>query len=161
PYLKQLTYIPTVQFVGISGSLSMHNTSTKGDIDLFVITQAHTIWITRFILLLYKYLVIAINKDVGIKFCFNLFFSVKGLNIPSIKQNEYIGHEILQLKPVLDKNNLYDAFLASNKWVKHFFPQVSLSKAKLPDKTLYQPKLIKFLDNVLQRIQTWWLRKKG
>lgn len=160
PFIHKLAYIPTVKFVGISGSLSMNNTSNEGDVDLFVITSANSIWLTRFIVLVYKYIVMAIQKEIGSKMCFNMFFSEKGLQLPPEKQNEYTAHEILQLRSVVDKDSIYMSFLYSNKWLVRLFPQTKISKQQNNNK---KPVLfiLQYLDSFFRIIQEWWLNRKG
>ena len=48
--INRLRFIPTVNFIGISGSLSMQNSNLDDDIDIFVICQSGLVWITRFLL---------------------------------------------------------------------------------------------------------------
>lgn len=160
-YIKLLRSIPTIQYVGISGSLSMSNTSNEGDIDIFIITKPNTIWTTRFLVLIYKYIIIAIRNDIGSKFCFNLFFSEKGLQIPAHKRNEYIGHELLQLKSVVNKEHTYEALLFSNKWLKKFFPNNSLQQVSVKNRLSNESKYYNAIDLLTKHIQILWLKKNG
>ena len=86
----------------------------KGDIDIFVIISVNRIWTARFLLLLHKYILKVTNPEIGKKLCYNLFFAEDGLEIAKNKQNEYIGHEILQLKPIINKNDTYSRFINKN-----------------------------------------------
>ncbi len=45
--IKRLYRIPTVQFIGISGALSLENSERNDDIDLFVIASKGSLWLTR------------------------------------------------------------------------------------------------------------------
>lgn len=161
-YLQWTRGIPFILFVGVSGSLSMLNMTENGDIDLFVITKRNSIWQARFVLLLYKYILKLINPDIGEKLCFNLFFSEDGLEIQKMKQNEYIGHEILQIKTVVNKNGIYDQFLEKNRWILKFFPNVQLNlfKKNLSKNLSKNSWFINFLENAFKTPQTWWLAKK-
>ena len=51
--IQKLSIIPSVMFIGISGSLSMMNAEKNHDIDLFVIAKHQTIWATRLFLILF------------------------------------------------------------------------------------------------------------
>lgn len=155
--------IPFMQFVGISGSLSMMNMTEKGDIDIFIITTSQSLWTTRFIMLVYKYFLKVTDPDIGNKLCFNLFFSEDGLEIAKNKQNEYIGHEILQLKPLLNKNFTYEQFLEKNKWIVKIFPnvQINIRAMRSSKKLSRQPFYLNLLEEMLKKLQVWWLSCKN
>ncbi|MGB9707667.1 MAG: hypothetical protein ACPL1D_02865, partial [Microgenomates group bacterium] len=78
------------------------------------------------------------TKKFKDKVCLNLFFDERALQVPKFKQTEYVAHEVLQMKPVVNKDNLYERFLKANKWVKKFFPNVGILNSKLKIKN---PKL--------------------
>src|SRR3989344_1207855 len=42
-----LRLIPTIVFVGITGSLAMKNSNPESDIDLMIITKKDSLWLTR------------------------------------------------------------------------------------------------------------------
>ncbi|GAB4219500.1 MAG: hypothetical protein Fur009_5970 [Candidatus Microgenomates bacterium] len=56
------------------------------------------------------------------KVCLNLFFDESDLQAPKFKQSEYVAHEVLQMKPIINKSQTYENFLAANRWVMSFFP---------------------------------------
>src|SRR3990167_1990634 len=99
---------------------------TLGEYGIFINTAKKRLWSGRliantiaFLLGLKRKRLVQQAKD---KICLNLFFEKTDLTIPKVKRNEYIGHEILQVKPVLNKNNTYEMFLQANKWVFGLFP---------------------------------------
>lgn len=162
-YLAWTEHIFSIQLLGVSGSLSMMNMTEKGDIDIFVITTSKTVWTTRFILLMYKYFLKFKNPDIGNKLCFNLIFSEDGLEIAKNKQNEYIGHEILQLKPIVNKNRVYDRFLKKNSWISKFFPNVliNVKKNNLSKKMSENSGFPEFIEYAFKMSQVWWLNIKN
>lgn len=161
--LSWTTQIPFIQFVGVSGSLSMLNMTKNGDIDIFVIADSQTIWTIRFILLVYKHFLKLKNPDIGNKLCFNLFFDETGLEIAKNKRNEYIGHEVLQVKSIINKNNTYERFLRKNTWILNFFPnvQLNLKDMKASKKLSRQPFYLIFTEEILKKLQVWWLDRKN
>ncbi len=56
------------------------------------------------------------------KVCLNLFFDESALQVPKFKQTEYVAHEVLQMRPIINKDNIYEKFLKANKWVLKIFP---------------------------------------
>ena len=59
------------------------------------------------------------HKD---KVCLNLFFDESNLKVPKFKQTLFVGHEVLQMKPIIIKDNIYEKFLVANLWVQNIFP---------------------------------------
>jgi hypothetical protein len=143
-FVKLLSKFPQIILFGISGGLSMLNSDSKDDIDIFIITQENRIWTGRMIALLLSSL-FGIrrsfrDKNVKDKLCFNLFFDESCLEIPDFKKNRYIAHEIVQMKPLVIKNNSYSSFLEKNRWVSSFFPNLSIEKLTMTHKSfLVQP----------------------
>lgn len=56
------------------------------------------------------------------KVCLNLFFDESNLEVPSFKKTEFVAHEVLQMKPIINKFQTYERFLYDNRWVLSFFP---------------------------------------
>ncbi|PIU74306.1 hypothetical protein COS77_02270 [Candidatus Roizmanbacteria bacterium CG06_land_8_20_14_3_00_34_14] len=56
------------------------------------------------------------------KVCLNLFFDESNLKVPKFKQTLFVGHEVLQMKPIVIKDNIYQRFLEVNEWVFRLFP---------------------------------------
>ena len=133
-YLKILNRLPFLLLTGISGSVAMKNAKETDDIDIFFITIKNRLWTARFCaVILAQILGIKRNrrdKVVTDKVCLNLFFDSKNVKIPAHKQNEYVAHEVLQLKPVLNRNSTYEMFLSENFWVKNYFPNVVIPQKK-------------------------------
>lgn len=157
-YLTNLEYIPSIQLIGISGSMSMLNGTSLDDIDLFIITRSGYLWSTRFLVLIYKKLICLVNPTLGRKLCFNMFFAEDGLKISKEKQNIYVAHEILQLKVFYNKKGIYHKFLAENDWVNTIFPNANVHFETAIEATKYYSK-VSIIESILGSIQKWWLRR--
>lgn len=125
-YIGFLTRFHHLQFVGLSGSVASMNARQGDDIDLFIITEQSRLWTGRMIAGILAFLMgikrmrgSTIQKDTV---CLNLFFDKKELQVPVEKQTEYVAHELLQLVPLVNKNNTYETFLNQNRWVLSIFP---------------------------------------
>lgn len=118
--------IPTVLLVGVSGGLAMENASSKDDIDLFVITDEGKLWQTRFLLLcilqaLGKRRKKSDSKQAARgKCCLNILIDEN--NLAQNGKDIYTAHEVLQLKVLWEKGDVYSKFLAANSWVFKFLP---------------------------------------
>ncbi|KKP60062.1 MAG: hypothetical protein UR54_C0020G0005 [Candidatus Roizmanbacteria bacterium GW2011_GWA2_34_18] len=62
------------------------------------------------------------NNHVRNRVCLNLFFDENNLKVPKFKQTEFVGHEVLQMRPIIVKGNTYEGFLKANEWVFRLFP---------------------------------------
>jgi predicted nucleotidyltransferase len=138
-YIKLLSLLPQIKLVGLSGSISMMNAKKNDDIDLFIITAKNRLFTGRFIaLMLAQILGLRRSRDLATQFfhkykdkvCLNLFFDESNLKVPKFKQTEFVGHEVLQMKPVINKDHIYERFLGENQWVFGLFPN-SKSECRL------------------------------
>lgn len=127
-YRKLIYLFPQIMLVGISGSVSMMNADREDDIDLFIITAGNRLFTGRLIALVLAQ-ILGLRRQRGSisdrhtdKVCLNLFFDENDLKVPRFKQTEFVGHEMLQMKPIIDKSGIYERFLAANRWVFELFP---------------------------------------
>ncbi|MFN4212839.1 MAG: hypothetical protein ACK4FL_02655 [Microgenomates group bacterium] len=107
------------------------------------------------------------NKN---KVCLNLFFDEANLSVPNFKKTEYVAHEILQMKPIINKHQTYEKFLWENRWIYRLFPNAQkdsrgLLKADFhgyPRKSVIQnlwKSLTDKVESLLRRLQLNIIRK--
>lgn len=131
PYLDVLRKFGVFSLVGLSGSVAMDNAGRDADVDLFIIAQKGRMWTGRAVAL-------AAAALMGIRrgrttlnprnqVCLNMFMDEADLTVPKSKQNEFVAHEILQMKPVFTRGAIYDRFLKENSWIYKFFPNAQSS----------------------------------
>ena len=125
-YIKWLSIFPQIKLVGLSGSIAMMNADLDDDIDLFIITAKNRLFTARFLATTLAF-IIGLKRGIGLekapnKVCLNLFFDESKLTVPKIKKTEFVAHEILQMKPIISKGNVYQQFLKANRWVFKLFP---------------------------------------
>ncbi|MEK7551617.1 MAG: hypothetical protein AAB532_03375 [Patescibacteria group bacterium] len=136
--IKKISNIPTVNFIGISGSLAMKNSGINDDIDIFVISKDNLVWLTRLLLVFYL-------KTLGVyrkkhekspkdKICLNLIIGDGSTSFTKKRQNLYIAHEIVQLMPLFQRENTYLNFIDKNKWIFKFLPNANkrIKEYKIP-----------------------------
>lgn len=118
--------IPTVKLVGISGSLSMMGSSRVDDIDLFIITSKNRIWVSRLFLIILTSLTGLRRKrhekilSANGKICINLILEEGSLE--QNKKNIYLAHEVLQMRLLWQKDQIYSQFLHANSWAFKYLP---------------------------------------
>lgn len=137
--VKILSFIPTLEYIGISGSLSMNNAANSDDIDLFFITKKNTLWISRFIVNLtlgmLKQKRSRNGRNFKNKICPNMFMCVDKLSFGTNNKTLYEAHEIIQVNTVFDRIGAKELLLSKNKWVKDFFPNISIKNSKRQKKS--------------------------
>lgn len=159
---RLLQYIPSVEFIGLSGSLAMSNADTDADIDLFIITKPHTLWLTRLFMLLLLECCGMRRKRTGNIFsdtvCVNMLLDTKHLSFPKERHDFYTAHEIVQLKPLIDRGEIYEQFLLQNTWVLHFLPNAfgKIRRSRRRDKSSFYWFLP--LELLARSVQVWYMK---
>lgn len=125
-FVDFLKYIPGIKLVGITGALAMENAKKQDDIDLFIITGANFLWTTRFIVTSFFEL-LGIRrqpsaKTTNNKICLNMYLDENNLSLPEAERDIYLAHEILQMKPLIAKGDIYRKFIQANIWIKKYLP---------------------------------------
>ncbi len=128
--VKIIRQIPSVRLIALTGSVAINNAKATDDIDLFIITSSHTLWLTRLlVLLLIKPFFKTRSPNVKCKtknikypnsLCFNLWLDESTLDIPSDRRNLYTAHEVLQAKPLFDRGGAHSRFILANAWTKDY-----------------------------------------
>lgn len=115
-----LSEIPSIMFIGISGSLAARDSHEDDDIDLFIIAQEKYMWVTRGLSLAVLSRA-GLRRSRGIKhekdtICLNMFLSSNALTFPKSRQDMYTAREIAQIKPLFQRRDMYQRFLNANTW---------------------------------------------
>jgi D-beta-D-heptose 7-phosphate kinase/D-beta-D-heptose 1-phosphate adenosyltransferase len=120
-YLPALTFLPSVLLVAVTGSLALGVAGEDEDIDVLVVAGEGTVWVTRLLLTATLDLLGRRRKPNGgsmkDKICLNMFLDETSLSVPEKERDLYTAHEVLQMKPLFDRGNIYRRFLEANYWV--------------------------------------------
>jgi len=162
-----LSKIPTVQFVGLTGALAMENSDSDDDIDLLIISRSGFLWTTRFFV---TFLLDRQNlrrkpgdRTYKDKICLNMYMDAKCLTLPREEHDLYSAHEILQMKPLVNKNHTYEQVLSANSWAKNYLPVVWKEKQSTPKVSVdnYEvAPLWKPFEQILKQLQIGYMGKK-
>jgi len=164
---KWFSFIPTVRYVGISGSLARLNAEESDDIDLFVIAEAKTVWITRLMLLgLLQILGKRRKRGEAVaqdKICLNFLLDTQHLAFSEKRHEVYTAYEIAQLRCLYDTANTYNKFLLANEWIKNILPHFSYEQKFLKGrKNLFLPIfcfIYSQLEPIVRLFQLWIIRR--
>jgi hypothetical protein len=162
---RLLSVVPWIQCIGVSGSLSMKNADRADDIDIFVITKKNSLWISRLfvtgLLTLFGERRTPGNSLAQDKICLNMWITTDALTIPV--RNLFTAHEVIQLRPLVNKKYMYQKFLKTNAWVKKFLPHALLEKFhdmhRIP-RTKNPHRFIQYGDQVAYVLQKLYMRKR-
>ena len=151
-----LAKFPTVKGVFITGTLAMNNAEEKSDIDLMILTKRNYLWTTRLI----TYLVLRRIMNYGVrkpgdvnqkdKLCLNIWLDESALSWDKKDRNIYSAHEIAQVNPIVDKENIYQRFLQKNKWILDYWP----NSVRIED-IKYEGRKNPNTNNLLEKISFW------
>jgi hypothetical protein len=161
-----ISVIPSIYFVGITGSLSLLNSEEKEDIDLFMICAKNTVWITRFLCVIFlkSFGCYRGRGDIFVKdkICLNMIIGEDCLKIRQERQDLYTAHEIAQLMPIFERGKTYNKFINHNLWIKKFLPN---SIGKINHELIRRKKkkqivnVLRILEPIFRKIQFNLMKK--
>lgn len=147
-----ISKIPTVEFVGVTGSLAMMNSGINSDIDLMIITKHGRLWTTRMISYLVTWLLGFKTRKPKSKFekdrlCLNMWMDESDLVWDKKDRNIYTAHEIAQIVPLINKNKTYEKFLYLNRWILDYWPNsVKIRKINIENRNKLKFSKFKYLN---------------
>ncbi len=124
-----LSFFPTISLIAITGSLAVDNAREDDDLDLFIITRADTLWLTRLFVIPLVSIFYKRRKPFAIRHspfairdsvCLNLWLDESALAVPKNKRSLYTAHEALQAKPLFDRGGAYTKFILANSWTSRY-----------------------------------------
>lgn len=158
--------VPTLLLVGVTGGLAVENAKRNDDIDLFFVARKHTLWLTRALVTLMAEAMGVrrrpADQKVADKVCLNMFMSEDALALPREEQDFFAAHEVLQMKPLWEREHVYQRFLHANRWVQYFLPNAwkvvrNNKKEKKPVWFLF---IFQILEPVAKVLQLGYMKKK-
>jgi hypothetical protein len=161
---KQLSVIPTIKFVGISGALSLENSERDDDIDLFVIVSKGSLWLTRLVMIIVLLFIGRYRRrnqrEVSDKICLNMIIDESAMPFPKKRQDLYTAHEIAQLMPVFERDGIYRKFKIANRWVGKYLPNF-VNRIKNHESRIKSKKrnLLFIFEHIAKIVQLWLIKK--
>lgn len=156
--------IPSVLFVGISGGVAGGSVAEEDDIDLFVITRKGSLYMTRFLLLLFLQLMGKRRRrnQVAVKdtICLNMLIDESSLMFTRDRHDLYTAREIAQIIPLFERNSIYGSFLNENRWTREFLPNATGKSGchSLPQ-SLFPVGILCTLEPLFRTIQGIFIRR--
>lgn len=128
--------VPFIRTVAVTGSVAYGSASKWDDIDLFIVTRRHRLWISALLTLV----LVRLNKLLVLRapqlshFCLSYVHDEQGFSRESWKNrtNPLFARELLKAKPVAGREE-YRKILEQNQWVSNFYSGPYFEKLKLLD----------------------------
>lgn len=164
-HLQWFRWLPFIKVVAVTGALAVNNAQDNDDIDLLIITSSQRLWLSRLLLIgLTEILGVRRRPDqkqVADKICLNMFLTTKALKVPKEKQNLYTAYEVMQVKPVVNRQKTFENFLEVNgSWVKRFLPNFKVPVKAFPSSGNKSGRLLDLVDAVNFWLQRWYMRSR-
>ncbi|MDD5031706.1 MAG: hypothetical protein PHR36_01520 [Patescibacteria group bacterium] len=125
---KIFKFIPWVKMIAVGNIIGAHNLKRGGDIDLFIITEARRVWLTRFFCVLATKILGLRPKpgEMQDKICLSFFISEEAMDLESLMipggQDTYFIYWLAGLAPIYDRDDIYNKFIEANIWLKNYLP---------------------------------------
>jgi hypothetical protein len=154
---RAIGMLPSVRFVAVCNSLALSNADTESDIDMFVIANKGTVWITRL-------LVVTALKLFGLrptershadKLCLSFFISDSALDLSAVALeggDPYLRYWIASLVPLYD-DGIGERFFAANAWIADSIPSWRREPAMQREFSAPGAAAMRMFDGVAKRIQ--------
>lgn len=118
-YLRLISKVPWVKYIGLTGANSFESCNETDDIDLFIITSPNRLWISYLILVLF-------TKVVGKRNILCINYLVDEDNLAIREKNYFTAVQIIQMMPVFD-NGLQKKLIDRNPWIFKVLPNATLN----------------------------------
>lgn len=121
-----LKLVPWIKLVGVSGGVAMNNAGKSDDIDFFIIAGKNRIWVSRLLTIGLLSLVRQRRKradkgrKIAGKLCLNILLEEDKLEQKN--KDIFVAHEVLQMKPLWQRDGIYSKYLEDNAWAMKFLP---------------------------------------
>lgn len=155
--VRFLSFFPTISLILVTGSLAISNAKARDDIDLMVVTQSNTLWLTRLLVIPLLSLFFPRRHPQTKTFlpdavCLNLWLDESSLAIPMNKRNLYTAHEVLQALPLFDRGGVYHRFVEANSWTKKYLANAFQVAKEVGGEVMQNRAQKNFVPRILNRL---------
>ncbi|MFO0703376.1 MAG: hypothetical protein U0525_01485 [Patescibacteria group bacterium] len=165
--LSLLSKIPSILFIGITGSCAHEISKVDDDIDLILVTKKNSLFVTRALVLFISHLFgkrRTISGPVKNKLCVNILLEDGNLVVPYPKRTMFSVREMVNIRSYCDKNFIKDKLIISNKkLMQQFTPNFKMEYDAFAKKNNIQMIANIFSKNInstLMFIELWYLKPK-
>lgn len=144
-----------IMMVGVTGSVAAGYPLKNSDIDLMIITEKDSLWITRLQLRFYVWLRQIPHRRYGIKensdeLCFNLWIEEDNLLLPEDRRTLKNAMDLILMKPMFNKKWIYERLIEKNDWANKF-----VANRYMRIKAKNKNRRIKIENHLFRKIINW------
>ena len=124
-FVKLMKFIPWINGVAVTGSLSVDNAKKNDDIDFLIVTKKNRLWLSRVFVVLLLFLKgkkRSWNGDEDNSWCLNFWLDDTSLKLPKRLHNIYGAFEVCQAIWVYDREDIKKSFFELNNWAEPYLP---------------------------------------
>jgi len=165
---------PDILMIGITGSVAAGFPKLNEDIDLMIIVKKDSLWITRILVEAWMRVNKIPHRKYGAKqikddYCINLWLEEGSLELPINRHGLKNAMDLILMKPIINKNNIYGSFINSNSWAKKFvatgYDRIIFPKGISQSSTIIMKKpKTNIIKNFINRVMFWgqylYMRRK-
>jgi hypothetical protein len=160
-----LEKIPSVVFVGVTGSVASDWPKKEDDVDLLIISTNGRLWLNRIIIMLGLKLagfeLRKKNVEKTNSLCLNMWLEERSLTIEKSRRSLLTAIDLVWLKPVVNKRNYWQKFLISNKWAEKYVKMnIKYSQEKREKAQEKRRGILEIVNYLAYKIQYLYMRKK-
>ncbi len=134
-----LSQLPWIWGVFVTGSLAMDNVTAHDDLDFFIVTQPHRLWLSRlwvFWLALRQKKRRSRRGKGSDQWCFNMWLESTHLSLPVSQRSLYTAYEVLQTRCLFSRHRTQQQFYDDNQWISQYLPNAEVSREIIPNSDL-------------------------
>ncbi len=158
-----------ILLIGVTGSVAAEYPNNTDDIDIMIVTKKDKLWLTRLKLRLYVFLNKIPHRRYGHKerkdeFCFNLWLDEEALILPKSKRNLKNAMDLVLIKPLINKNLIYERLVSVNRWAKKYvangYSRINATKIIKGKKFEHSSIFDKIINWLIFWPQYWYMKTK-
>jgi hypothetical protein len=156
-YGAQISNLPFVRMVAVTGALAMDNVA-DGDIDYLVITEPGRLWLSRAV-------VVGLVRTAALRgttLCPNYFLSERALELD--ERNLFTAHEVAQMVP-LSGLETYQRLRDLNRWTETYLPNAGGPPRKVAPRERHPHRTWRLVERTLRSrlgspLEQWEMARK-
>jgi len=113
-YLRILSKLPFIKYIGLTGANAFESCTENDDIDLFVVTDKNRLWVSYILIVLF-------SKLLGKRNIFCVNYLVDENNLTIKHQNYYTAVQLMHMIPLFD-GEMNIKLVKSNEWICNYLP---------------------------------------
>jgi len=131
-YLRALSRLPWIRYVGLTGANAFESCHSGDDIDMFVVTQRDRLWLAFAA-------VIAFSRCVGRRDLFCVNYVVDEDHLRLAREDYYTAVQLMSMVTLVDRG-IGARLIEENRWVFRHLPNAAAHLCAAPFYTLEAPR---------------------